>query len=312
MACPFCASRSSTTEVEGPDYEYACKPGTFTLRRCSDCGHVFIDPMPATSDIPALYPGTYYTINPASPLYLRGFVYRVKLKGDVRRLLSYAGAEPPRSVVDIGCGDAARLLALKKALPADAEAVGVDLQFTDEAARRAAEAGARLAVGNVESDLSALRDGGHDLIILSQLIEHLREPERALRLLRDKLSPRGRLVIETPDLAGLDYRLFRSGRWGGYHLPRHFHLFTKRSLADLLRRGGYAVEVQRNLPSPGFWIISLRNALGLSSDRRRASLWEPFLHFANLPVVGFFAALDVAFSALGGGTSNQVAVAKKA
>src|SRR5688572_22477283 len=102
MACPFCASRDSTLEVEGPDYEYACKPGLFTLRRCSGCGHVFIDPMPAAADIPALYPDTYYTVNPRSPLHLRGFVYRVKLKGDVRRLLSYAGADPPRSVVDVG------------------------------------------------------------------------------------------------------------------------------------------------------------------------------------------------------------------
>jgi SAM-dependent methyltransferase len=211
----------------------------------------------------------------------------------------------------VGCGDAARLLALKKALPGDAEGVGVDLTFPDDVRRLAREAGVRLVEGNVETDLSALRDGGHDLIVLSQLIEHLREPGQALRLLREKLSPGGRLVVETPDRSGLDYRLFRSRYWGGYHLPRHFHLFTRSSLAGLARRHGLAVERQASLPSPGFWIISLRNRLGLSSDRRRRSLFE-FLHFANLPVVGFFTALDLLVARLGGGTSNQVLVARRA
>jgi len=308
--CPLCASLRRRTEVDAPDLEYACKPGRFTLSRCLDCGHVFLDPLPPPEDVPGLYPPTYYTVNPASPLYLRGLVYRIKLKGDVRRLLSYIGDGPPRSVVDIGCGDAARLRALKAALPAGTEAVGVDLQFREEVERAAAADGLRLVRGNAESDLSALRDGGHDLVVMSQLIEHLRDPARALGMLRRKLSARGRLVIETPARAGLDYAIFRSRDWGGYHIPRHFHLFTRDSLARLVDRCGYAIEEQRSLPSPGFWIISLRNRFKLSSDRRRASQLE-VLNFANLPVVAFFTALDLLVARLGGSTSNQVLVARR-
>ena len=134
-----------------------------------------------------------------------------------------------------------------------------------------------------------LRDSTHDLIIMSQILEHLRDPVVALESLRTKLAPGGFLLLETPHRGGLDYLLFRKRYWGGYHLPRHFHLFTKDSLAQTAKRVGYRVERQGSLPSPGFWIMSLRNALGLNSRRRGNSVFE-FLNFSNLPAVGTFTA----------------------
>src|SRR5262249_44381858 len=149
-----------------------------------------------------------------------------------------------------------------------------------------------LIIGNIEPDFDVLRDTGHDLIIMSQIVEHLRDPVAALGRLRKKLTPEGLLLLETPHVGGLDYMLFRRRYWGGYHLPRHFHLFTKDSLARTAERLGYRVVRQGSLPSPGFWIMSFRNAFGLSSSCRGRSIFE-FLNFSNLPTVGAFTALDV-------------------
>ncbi len=266
--------------------------------------------MPAARDMLGLYPPTYYTINPDSPLYLHGFVYRAKIRRDVDRLMTMLTPRPPQSVLDIGCGDAARLIELAKRGLQTIDLVGMDLMFEDRIRDRADQAGVHLIQGNIESDLKALEDRRYEFVIMSQLIEHLRRPKDALLRLRAKLVSGAQLLIETPQLGGgMDYRLFNKRYWGGYHIPRHLHLFSRRSLAATLRQCGYHVIDQGNLPSPGFWIISLRNWLGLSSARRGRSIFE-ILHFANPAVVGAFTAVDLLRVTLGQSTSNQYLLAQ--
>jgi SAM-dependent methyltransferase len=271
---------------------------------------VFIDPLPEADEVAALYPPSYYTVNPRSPIYMEGTVVEAKMRQDAERLRRQLGDLRVRSMVDIGGGNLTRLVKLKEVFSrgGPVEAVCVDLQF-DRAILEAAEAlGIRCVTGNVETDLSALREGGHDLVLMRQLIEHLRDPRAALLALRDKIRDGGMLVIETPNRGGWDYRLFKRRYWGGYHVPRHFHLFTVRSLSRLLAECGYAVQRQGCTPSIAFWIISLRNALGLDSIER-GTRWGEFLNLKNLPVVGMFYVLDLVWSRLGGETSNQVVFA---
>jgi SAM-dependent methyltransferase len=301
--CALCGGSESAVATSGPDYEYACAPGPFVLSQCVRCGHVSLNPMPEADEVAALYPPTYYTINPGSPLYLHGFIYEKKIQLDIQRIRSYTDVSRLRSIVDVGCGDAARLFQLRKIVPKDTECIGLDLRFQPDMIERAKKARIDLVEGS-ESNLAQLRDGGHDLIIMSQILEHLRDPVAVLEKLRAKLAPGGLLLVETPSRAGLDYRIFRQRYWGGYHLPRHFHLFTNKSLADSARRAGYRVVKQGSLPSPGFWILSLRNALGLSSSHRSGSVFE-VLNFSNLAAVGAFTALDRICIALGMSTSNQ-------
>jgi SAM-dependent methyltransferase len=301
--CLLCGHGRQSTATCGPDYEYASVPGQFTLSQCARCGHVSLHPIPEPDEVAAFYPPTYYTVNPNSPLYLHGFIYESKIRRDVKRIRSYMGVRLLRSIVDVGCGDAARLFLLRKIVPPDTECVGLDLRFQPALVERAKAAGIRLVEGS-ESNLDMLRDAGHDLIIMSQILEHLRDPIAALERLRTKLAPEGVLLIETPHRGGLDYALFRRRYWGGYHLPRHFHLFTKDSLAQAAKRAGYRVVKQGSLPSPGFWIMSFRNALGLHSSHRGRSVFE-FLNFSNLLVVGAFTALDLGCITLGISTSNQ-------
>jgi len=302
-SCPLCHNAQQTIETSGPDYEYVSVLGDFVLSRCARCGHVSLNPIPQPDEVAALYPSTYYTVNPDSPLYLHGFIYEQKIRSDIKRICSYADVRRLNSIVDIGCGDAARLFELRKIVPPETECIGLDLRFQLDVLKRAYAANIRLVEGS-ETDLENLRDAAHDLMIMSQILEHLRDPVDALERLRSKLVRNGLLLIETPNRGGLDYRLFRGRYWGGYHLPRHFHLFTHDSLAQTAEQAGYRVVRQGSLPSPGFWIMSLRNALGLRSSLRGNSVFE-FLNFSNLLAVGGFTALDLACIRLGMSTSNQ-------
>ncbi len=308
--CLMCHHPEWRLVIRSEDVEYRCKPGTFDLVECTRCGHVYVHPLPQYSEIASLYPNTYYTVNKKSPLYLDGAIYEKKLGSDARKLKRSLDGFKIRSIVDVGAGEISRLSKLKEAFGGDVEAIAFDIQFEPDIEQQAKQHGVKLVHGNVETNTNALRDGGHDLIIMRQLLEHLRDPELAVRNLARKLAPNGLMIIDTPNRGGLDYQLFRHRYWGGYHVPRHFHLFTQKSLCELIERAGLTVYKKGYLPSMGFWIISLRVLFGLNSIERGPSFWE-FLRYKNLFVAGTFIVFDALRAKLGFETSNQVVYALK-
>lgn len=315
-ACPLCGGDDARVLARGGDVEYHTLPGrTFTFFRCAACGHGYLDPLPAPEELAAIYPPTYYTVNPRSPVRLSGRLQDLKLRRDVARIRALAAGRPVRSVVDLGCGDAERLERLGDALSEEGgegnevELVGIDLQPDPERVRALAARGVRLVRGNIEEDLDVLRDGGHDFAVLCQILEHVRDPVGVLARLAGKLAPGGRVLVETPNLGGLDFRLFGRRSWGAYHTPRHFHLFTARTLARTAERAGLRALDRGFLPS-GFTVVSLRNALGLDSVARSQRFGE-FLNLRSWPVVALTSGLEMVVAAAGFETSNQYLLAER-
>lgn len=308
--CPLCGAQAATLLSEVQDYEYGALPDVhFEMWQCDACGHGRLDPLPAPDQLDAIYPSTYYTVNPRSPIRFPEFIYDVKMKRDVDRIVSLAAGRPVRSVVDLGCGDAERLARLGESLGGGVELIGVDFQPDEKRIVELEGRGVRLVRADLESGLDVLEDGAHDLVIMCQIIEHLRDPVGVLASVSRKLAPGGRVLLETPNIGGVDFRLFRRRYWGAYHAPRHFHLFTRSTLERAASEAGLTVAKRGFIPS-GFFIVSLRNALGLTSAERGRRFWE-FLSMKNLAVVAAFSAFDLLWIALGGQTSNQFLLAEK-
>jgi SAM-dependent methyltransferase len=309
-ACPLCHTTGASLLTRGSDLEYHTLPETtFAMWRCAACGHGFLDPLPGPAQLPEIYPPTYYTVNPDSPVHFADRLRRLKLRRDVGRVLALTRGREIHSVVDLGCGDGERLARLGEVLPGDLELLGLDLQPDPARAEELARRGVRVLEANLEEELGGLRDDGHDLVIMSQILEHLRDPVAVLRNVARKLTPGGCVLIETPNLGGLDFRLFHRRYWGAYHIPRHFHLFSRATLGAAVGRAGLRV-VRRGFLPGGFFIVSLRSALGLDSVARSGRFGE-FLNMRNLPVVAFFSALDMLAIAAGRETSNQFVLAEK-
>ena len=120
-------------------------------------------------------------------------------------ILSTILPNPPKLVVDIGCGYGALATAIAVLTPA--RVIGLDvLEGRVKAVRARPEAKGRVHVGiaNVEAGLP-IRKGVADLVIASEIIEHLYEPatlfEEASRVLRGG----GSLVMTTPNSGALPY-----------------------------------------------------------------------------------------------------------
>jgi len=92
-----------------------------------------------------------------------------------------------------------------------------------------------------------------DQILLMELIEHLRNPERFMSKLRQKMARRGsEVIIATSNVSSLTTRLlFRLGSFkrsnGEITRPRSV---TFKSLRALLEQTGYEVVETRGLPAP--------------------------------------------------------------
>ena len=309
-SCLICACPDWSLVVRSEDVEYQCKPGPFDVVACAKCQHTYVHPLPPYEEIGSIYPNTYYTVNKKSPLWLDGWVYEKKLALDAKNLRNSLREFDIRSIVDVGSGEVSRLAHFRDAFGSEVEAIAFDLQFSDSIRADAETYKIKLVNGNVETDVAQLRDNGHDLIIMRQLIEHLRNPRLAVKNLARKLAPGGLMIIDTPNRGGLDYRLFRKQHWGGYHVPRHFHLFTQQSLVQVIEDAGLTIQRKGFLPSMGFWILSLRNKLGLNSIAAGSSFWE-VLRYKNLLVTGSFIAFDTLRIKLGFETSNQFVFAQK-
>ena len=92
---------------------------------------------------------------------------------------------------------------------------------------------------SLESLLRAEPEVCFDLIVLWNVIEHLRRPWLDLERLRGLLEPGGWLLISTPNATCLKARLL-GPRWDNHANPTHFYYFTRQSLRSLLRRSGFS------------------------------------------------------------------------
>jgi 2-polyprenyl-3-methyl-5-hydroxy-6-metoxy-1,4-benzoquinol methylase len=153
----------------------------------------------------------------------------------------YAGEQ---SVLDIGCGSGA-LGAWIKRENAHALVHGIDI--SPEAGKTASK---RLdGFWCVDLDLLPLPDTGlkYDLIIMGDLLEHLKRPDLFLAQISEHLAPGGRVIVSVPNIANYSIRLrllcgeFRYTDTGIMDRT-HLRFFTWHSFTELLSQCGFSIE----------------------------------------------------------------------
>ena len=213
--------------------------------RCPDCHLGFVDPMPKPEDIPAHYDLPSY--------YTQGVSHFAKvaprLSDRILRYLAWSCDHPdtvlygnfsalglqPRTLLDIGCGHGGLLL--------DWQARGVNAYGIepDPLARAGAtERGGWVYDGsaeNIPADISTRR---YDAIVMSHVLEHCRDPARALRNVCKLLSEVGTFYCEVPNCGCHYFRTY--GQISEMlDVPRHLHFFDKTALERLAGEAGLEI-----------------------------------------------------------------------
>jgi 2-polyprenyl-3-methyl-5-hydroxy-6-metoxy-1,4-benzoquinol methylase len=156
--------------------------------------------------------------------------------GEVRSdVLSFVPSHA-REVLEVGCGRGVTGRLLQETL--GCRVTGVELNPV--VAREAARHLHRVVQGDIQELEIA---GGYDAVLALEVVEHLVEVEGFLGRLRGLLAPGGRAILSIPNVG--HYSVVEdliAGRWD--YLPigllcyTHYRFFTRRTLADWLRRSG--------------------------------------------------------------------------
>ena len=158
--------------------------------------------------------------------------------------------------------------------------------------------------------ISSFPDGGIDLVTMFHVIEHVDNPAAVVGRIRRWLSPGGVFAVETPNLESWDARLFHRTYWGGYHIPRHWNLFTPGSIARLLQENGLEVLTALFQTGHSFWMYSLHHALRFKGGSRpRTGAW--FDPTNSLVGLAAFTAFDLLRRSLGAKTSAMLVIGRR-
>ncbi|MBW4660907.1 MAG: class I SAM-dependent methyltransferase [Drouetiella hepatica Uher 2000/2452] len=258
--CCICDLNDVEPVGVGEDFEYRTSPDTFLAVRCRNCGLIYTNPRPAMQDLSRIYPPDYHAFEFSAERY--GFVYQVRQKLEARRLLSCCkGLGKDARIIDVGCGDGFHLNLLKKFGQPSWQLEGVDP--SDRAVEAGTRKGLKIHHGIVQDLVEdfVLPQASYDLAFMIATIEHVDDPSAVLTTVRSLLKPGGKVIIVTDNTDTLDFQLFKTRHWGGYHFPRHWNLFNPNTIRALAQKTLMEVDTLTTVVSPVNWVYSIRNTL---------------------------------------------------
>lgn len=248
VACALCGANDAQPVLTTTDIEFDGREA-FTIVACRHCGLRFLNPRPTPAAIGRHYPAAYYTHHLLDPLEEER-IYRQPL-----RLVDRWAPEGP--LLDIGAGDGGFLAALARRARPDLHGLEADPAAWQVAST---SRGLDVALGSFPDVLPAGRDFA--TVVMLETIEHLHRPLEALQAIHDRLAPGGRLIISTPNIQGLEFRLL--GRSSvSLQVPRHLTFFDPASLSAACHQTGLKVlHLETSAATDGFtrslWLAARR------------------------------------------------------
>lgn len=177
-------------------------------------------------------------------------------------IFALADARPQGRILDVGCGagPGLRYLAAQGAQPYGIDRVYYPLA---EAQRMTPTRGL------VQADVSFVipfADRSFDVVLLSELIEHLPNGRPLLFESYRVLRPGGRIIITTPNLWDIRRTLAKLTHrtWSGDTDPTHVNLYTPDRLVDDMVSAGFQKLRYRTGIKPVMWLSSRRLGVRLS------------------------------------------------
>ncbi len=214
-SCPVCRERR-LHELKGTYCERALL--------CGRCGHTFVPDLPSDQELARVYASYGYDTEAAAPTFLDGILAEL--------VSSFGPYRREGRLLDVGFGAGGLL---RTARDAGWNTFGVEL--SPAAVRR----GLARSLGALYegSFLEHPSEGNFDVIVMSELVEHLVDPMPYLRRAAELLRPGGLLYATTPHGRGLSGRLLGAS-WSVLRPPEHLQLFSIASLRASLQRAGFS------------------------------------------------------------------------
>ncbi len=161
----------------------------------------------------------------------------------------------PRALLDVGCGDGSTAVAIRTRLAEHGwRPAIIGLDWSSVAAGEALSRGVPVVRGTADRGGLPFRSASVEVVVVSEMIEHVVDTDSVLAEALRVLVPGGVLVLSTPNLAAWYNRVLLTagiqpvfsevslkaiyGR-PGREVVGHLRLFTRRALVGLLEATGF-------------------------------------------------------------------------
>ncbi len=225
LPCPICTNSLFVPALKCEGFSYV---------RCKTCNLVQINPQPLPEEVFLRYQSQesqgYLAYELANEENFLGL--QKKALADIG-FNSLSKGLTQRRFLDVGCATGALLANLKS----DGwQVTGIELgkEMADYARQRRA-----LNVLNSRLEEADFLPASFDVVHASHVIEHVNAPADFLRAVHRSLHPGVYFIVITPNIGGLQARLFGSA-WRSAIFD-HLYLFSKRSLRKLLEKNGFKI-----------------------------------------------------------------------
>lgn len=205
----------------------------FNLVKCQGCGLVYIYPQPTEDQIKKLYDETYYAG--------WGFkeheemVRKIKILTFYKRFDEIEKYMSAGNVLDVGC---AMGFSLEAALERKWKPYGVELsEYSSNIAKK--KFGNAIFNGTLED--ANFQSNFFDAITMSDLIEHVSNPNKLLIEANRILKSNGILAITTPDIESFSSKIMRTN-WMNIKLE-HLFYFSPQTITKILENNGFEVRL---------------------------------------------------------------------
>ena len=257
VGCNICSSSFARLVFETKRNSRA-----FGIKRCLDCGLVYLSPRPTHEELREYYSNVYnYNAFLKSADSIK---QRCRVDLDLIRKYKNKG-----NLLEVGCMYG---FLLEQAGDMGYEAYGVEI--SQKAAKYARKnLGLRVFSGQLEN--SSFQERFFDVVFLSHLIEHLEDPNGSLKMISRIIKDDGVLIIRCPNFASLMSKL-TGKHWWWLAPPEHLYHFTPKTIQIMLNNAGFSyleIHTQRGdlgylryltvglvnlLPLPKKWKVNYR------------------------------------------------------
>jgi ubiquinone biosynthesis O-methyltransferase len=159
-------------------------------------------------------------------------------------------------VLDVGCGNGVLCGALAQA---GMDVVGTDVSESGIAIARVNFPQVEFRQLDVYDSPGDLAERKFDVVIATEVIEHLYEPGALLRFATAIVKPGGHVILTTPYHGYFkNVAIALLGKWDLHHAPNwdggHIKFFSQATLTELLKQHAFQPVLWRGVGRlPGFW-----------------------------------------------------------
>ena len=282
--CEICSKKNSIFFCSTYDYSYNSSDQKFNYFKCKTCNVIFLKNRPKFKSYKLIYTDNYKAFN--NSLGSIFFTFSSLIGNLLKIKLFKKYLKGSNKILEVGAGNAQllRLLGFFLKIPKNNfEIIEEDQNIIKKLKK------SRFTVRKNYFEKINIKSKRFKLIIMNQVIEHLKNPKKYFKKLNKILVSNGILYIETPTIDYFKSKDTNKALWGGLHAPRHMYIYNKSSLIKIAAKYGFKEISSDYIISPYLLYETVKAKL----IKKNLNFFEPFISIYNPLALGIYIILDI-------------------